>query len=127
MPQDHRQPIPGRFSPTIAQRRSLRWLAGDDLRNPAVPAWRWFLINPCCNFLSVVVGISHLARTVNYARGDGWTFVDGFNWGYSVADGCTRKRRFLSYRGRFFECMIGTKTSGAVGMSFRIANATQKH
>ena len=119
----HRAQMAGRYAATPAQRRSLSWLAGDVERNPAYSSFRWFFTNPFCNLCSVVIGISHLPRTVYVARGDGHTYTDGWNWGYSVADGTTKKLWFISHRGRFVEWSAGWKTSGAFGGAFRIARA----
>ena len=123
MNSDHRGPIEGRVAATSQQRLSLSWLAGDVQRNPAYSAFRWFFTNPFCNYLSVVVGISHLPRTVYYAKGEGWTYVDGLNWGYSIAEGNVQKLRFVSYRGCWLEGMLGWKTSGALGITLRVARA----
>jgi hypothetical protein len=119
------------------------WLLGDTQRNrewpfkwlPQYILWAlWFLRNPACNACSVVIGVSHRTRTVAWARGDGHTYVDGWNWGYCKADESKLILPFVSYRSAGFkvfdvsfrglEFMWGWKTSGAFtpGM-IRIANA----
>ena len=114
---------PNRRAPTWAQVLNPFWLASDDERNRAWPWLLWFCINPFCNLLSVVLGISHRTRTICVAKGDGWTYTPGWNWGWSMAEESRLRLPFISYRGRWFECMIGWKTSGALGTSFRKANA----
>lgn len=114
---------PNRPPPTFLQRINPVWWASDIMRNPNWPWLIWFLRNPMCNFHNVIIGIAHKERTVAYARGVGWTFVDGWNWGYVQATDGWLKRPFISYRGRWIECMIGWKTSGAFGYSLRRANA----
>lgn len=138
----------GRFSATWRQLRSPIWLLSDDLRDPAWPLaptawwlcwWRvlllipgvrwacWLTRNPACNFFSVVIGIAHRTRTVYVKNGDGHTFTDGWNKGWIKADESALLLPFRAYRGRFLlwqiECMIGWKTSGGFGASFRRANS----
>lgn len=147
---DHR--APNRKPATLHQKINIFWLASDEERNPqwpqitglnwllALPGPRWllwFLRNPFCNLASVVIGICHRDRTVCYARGSGWTFVDGLNYGYSRADGSKIKLPFVSYRGLFgfrvpfspwrfrgFEVKLGWETNGALSTgTLRMANA----
>jgi hypothetical protein len=99
------------------------WLASDEHRNLTWPWFLWFLINPCANLLSVVLGVSHRTRTVTWARGEGWTYTDGWNWGWTVTLESKLRLPFVSYRGRYVEWSVGWKTSGAVGLTFRKARA----
>lgn len=109
---DHR--AANRHAPTWRQILNPVWLLSDELR-PAGWSWpRWFLRNPASNLFSVVLGICHKSRVVSWARGSGWTYVKGFNWGWSVPVGGCLPRPFVSFRGRWVECMTGWKTSGAL-------------
>lgn len=107
------------------------WLMSDDERNKnytwfgirPIGWFRWFLRNPCTNLFTVVLGISHRTRMVYFVKGEGWTYVDGLNYGYSVAAESALKLPFISYRGKRFECMAGWKTSGGVDIQFRRANS----
>jgi hypothetical protein len=114
---------PNRRAPTTRDRWSLLWWASDDERNPAWSWGRWFLINPFCNFLSCIIGIAHRGRYIYVARGVGWTYTDGLNWGYSVAHDGWLKRPFVSYRGSWVECCAGWKTSGGFGIALRKSGA----
>lgn len=114
---------PNRPVPTFAQRVNPLWWMGDVERPAHQSVLGWFLRNPCCNFLSVVVGIAHRERTVTVARGIGWTFTRGANWGWSVPMGGAIPLPFVSFRAIGLEGMAGWKTSGGLGMSLRIANA----
>jgi hypothetical protein len=115
---------PNRRAPTPAQRLSPLWWLCDDEMPAGHSTLGWFLRNPCCNFLSCVVGIAHRYRNVYVARGTGWTFCDGINWGYSSPDDSIfMVLPFVSFRSLGMEGMIGWKTSGGLGMSLRVGNA----
>jgi len=114
---------PNRVSPTILQALNPLWWADDAERNPRWPRWRWFLRNPCCNFLSVIIGVADCHRTVYYSRSP-WTFAEtGCNYGYTLIDGGCIRLPFVSYRGKRVEAGIGWKTSGGFGIALRRANS----
>lgn len=123
----HDRRAPNRPAPTWRQVLNPIWLASDIERNMAFWWINWFRINPFCNLMSVVLGISHRSRTVYVSAGDGWTYVDGWNRGWIKADESGLVLPFRSYRGRFLwwhiECMAGWHTSGRLGLTFRTANA----
>jgi hypothetical protein len=114
---------PTRRAPTLAQRLNPLWWACDDEMPAGHSALGWFLRNPCCNLLSTVLGIAHHARIVYVARGAGWTFTDGINYGYSYVVAGWLPLPFASFRALGLEGMIGWKTSGGLGMSLRVGNA----
>lgn len=115
---------PNRLKPTLLQWINPMWWADDAERNTRWPRWRWFLRNPFCNFLSVIVGVADCYRTVHYSRSP-WTFAQdgGINYGYTMIDGGICPLPFISYRGSVMECGIGWKTSGGFGISCRRANS----
>jgi hypothetical protein len=120
---------PNRNPPTFLQRINPLWWMGDVERNPNWSRLQWFLRNPFCNFHNVIIGIAHKHRVV-YCSKSPWTFHPdgGWNYGYCMPIGGWFRRPFISYRGRWFEAMIGWKTSGAFGYSLRrpyAPNATE--
>jgi len=117
---------PNRPAPTLAQRLNPLWWMLDTEKPTNWSTLAWFVRNPFCNFFSVIVGISHKTRLVHVARGTGWTFVGGINYGYSTAIDGWLPRPFVSYRGCGIECCIGWMTSGGYAPgTFRVANARQ--
>lgn len=140
---DRRQP--NRIAPKWRQVLDPIWHLSDDQREMAWPLaptawwlcwWRgllmvpgvrwlcWFIRNPACNFFSVIIGIAHRSRTVYVAKGDGWTYTNGLNYGWIKADESNLKLPFFSYRGKYIELMLGWKTSGGfAAFPFRRANS----
>ena len=114
---------PNRQAPTWRQMVDPLWWALDAAKPAHYSHAGWFLRNPFCNFLSVVVGVAHRERSVTVLRGVGWTFTDGVNSGWSVPIGGMLPRPFVSFRAFGLEGVLGWKTSGGLGASLRSANA----
>lgn len=127
-----------RLPATSSQRTDLAWLVGDTQANRRWSWWRWLLRNPAANAFAVVFGVAHRYRIVVTTTSP-WTYVPGGGWNFAwtLADGCPVPLPLVSYRGRWplgwlhrfwsripaeIETAVGWKTSGGLTpLTFRRA------
>lgn len=94
------QRAPLREPATTSQRTDVAWLLGDTQANRRWSWLRWLWRNPATNLLSVVIGVADRNRVVVTTTSP-WTMVPGGGWnfGFTLADGCPVPLPLLSYRG----------------------------